>query len=276
MASALSITAVPVSAMAQEKPAEEQTVEENGNETTTTTTNANDNTAAQEEDVPLYEMNFEQLLEKKNGNHAEAWEIYEFYQLRRIELDTGVTQESVDALITEIEILESIDSTRPITLVINSGGGSVYDGLRLINAMATSPCQIHTQVDGMAASMAAVILIAGDERSATPESRVMIHQVAAGASGQVDRMEHTLNHVNGLQDDLFDIISRNTGLSMTDVRRLASQDVFYDGEESIRLGFIDRLAEGKEGRDLRPGSRDVPEAYYPENRVRDYYRNQRR
>lgn len=220
----------------------------------------------------LYEMDFGELLKEKSGNYERAWEIYEFYQLRRIKLDSTVTKVSVDRLITEIEVLDSLDPTQPITLEIDSGGGSVYHGLRLYNAMKASKSPIHTHANGMAASMAAILLIAGDEREATPESRILIHQVSAGTMGKTDDMEHDINHVNTLQDDLYEIISENTGLSMDDIRRIAGSDVFYDGEESVRLGFIDRLVDSKKGRDIEPGSRQVPDSLYPENRVQEYYK----
>ena len=213
-------------------------------------------------------------MEEEDGDYEKAWDIYELYQLRRITLDTNVSSASVDRLITEIEILNSLDSTKPITFTINSGGGSVYAGLRLYNAMKSSKSPIHTKVDGMAASMAAILLIAGDVREATPESRIMIHQVSAGTFGQTNDMEQSLNHVNTLQDDLYEIVSKNSGLSMEDVRRIANSDVFYDANEALRLGFIDTLTEGKPQRDVTPGSRTVPENLYPENRVRQYYKNQ--
>lgn len=273
LASALVLTGAPATAMAQDTGSDQGVtivLKEDQK------TEANDNKAQVAENAnakkkPLYEMDFGELLKEKNNDHVKAWEHYEFYQLRRIELNSAVRRESVDKLITEIEILNSIDSTKPITLMIDSGGGSVYDGLRLINAMKASKAPVHTYVNGLAASMAAVILISGDEREATPQSRVMIHQVSAGTSGKVDDMEHGLNHVNNLQDDLFEIIAQNSGLKMEDVRRLAAKDIFFDGDESLRLGFIDKVIEGKPGRDIKPGSRDVPEEYYPENRVRSYY-----
>lgn len=219
----------------------------------------------------LYEMNFEELLKKENGDYEDAWETYEFYQLRRIELDGAVKKETVDKLITEIEILDSLAPGEPITLMIDSGGGSVYDGLRLYNAMKSSKSPVHTFVNGRAASMAAIILIAGDVRMATAESRVLIHQVAGGTRGKVENMEHDINHASTLQDDLFEIIAENTGLSLQDIRRIAANDVYYDGEESIQLGFVDKLTASKPSRDIKPGSRDVPEKLYPENRVREYY-----
>ena len=229
---------------------------------------------AEKNKKPVYEMNLGELLRKYDGDYNKAWESYAFYQQRQISLEGRVDKNSVDDLITEIEILDTIKPGAPITLTIDSGGGSVYNGLRLYNAMKTAKSPIHTKVDGMAASMAAIILISGDKREATPESRVLIHQVSSRNSGKVYDMEQSLNHTRTLQDDLYQIISENTGLSLKDVTRIAKSDVFYDGEESLRLGFIDVLTHGKEGRDLQPGSRTVPENLYPENRVQAYYQTQ--
>lgn len=269
LASALLMTGVPAAAYAQDEGVKVE--ETSTTETKTEQTEKKEVCKTEEDKKAVYEMDFEELMEKHSGDYAKAWEAYEFYQLRRIKLDTAVTEDSVNKLITEIEVLDGLRSDKPITLVIDSPGGSVYDGLRLYNAMKTSKSHIHTVVNGMAASMGAIILIAGDSREATPESRVLIHQVSAGTGGKTYDMEQDLNHINTLQDDLYEIIAENTGLSMQDVRRISMSDVFYDAEESLRLGFIDKLTDTKPGRDIKAGSRDVPEHLYPENRVRDYY-----
>lgn len=223
---------------------------------------------------PVYEMNFEELFEKSNGDYSKAWDTYEFYQLRRIYLDGKVDKESMDKLIDQIAVLDEFNPGETITFTIDSPGGSVYDGLRLYNAMRTSESPIHTVVDGMAASMGAILLIGGDTREATDKSRVMIHQVSGGTRGQVNNdMEHGLNHASTLQDDLYEIVAENTGLSLEDVHKIAAADVFYSGEESKALGFVDTLSEEKPKRDITPGSRKVPDHFYPENRIRDYYLN---
>ena len=118
--------------------------------------------------------------------------------------------------------------------------------------------------------MAAVILLAGDERVVTPTGRILIHEVAAGTRGQTRDMEIQLWHIQALEDRLYKIISENTGLSMKDVRTLCKADVFYGAEDSLRLGFIDIIAPGKPEKRAEPGTRAVPPELLPENLPSEY------
>ena len=140
--------------------------------------------------------------------------------------------------------------------------------------VAKSP--IRTVADGDAASMAAILLIAGDVREVTPGSRVLIHQVSAGTGGKLDSMEKSIVDFNVTQDTLYRIISKNTGLSYADITRIGKSDVYYNAKESLTLGFVDAIVTSTKGRNFAPGSRSVPENLYPDNRVLDYYKNKPR
>lgn len=218
----------------------------------------------------MHKMSFDELLEKTKGDHDEAWQSYEFYQLRRLYLREDVTEESVNRLISQIDILQTIDPQKPIELYIASDGGSVAAGLKLCDRMRLSPCPIHTICESEAFSMAAIIFIAGDKRTILPNAGIMIHQVSGGASGKTSNMKVDMEGIEKLEFRMFQIASQKTGLSMNNIARLASADTVYSAEEAIELGFADKIADGKKPVNLpQPGSRNVRPDLYPANAFRE-------
>jgi ATP-dependent Clp protease protease subunit len=164
-----------------------------------------------------------------------------------------------------MKILDELDPGKPIVLKINSPGGSVYDGLRIYNTMMTQQSPTHTVCTGMAASMAAVLMIAGTERLAMPSCRIMIHEAAAGARGKTSDMAYALYHVKGLEDSLFEIIAKHARLDIEDVRLIGSFEVFYKPDQAVRLGFVDRIAETRHGPDETAEPKRAPKNLLPEN-----------
>lgn len=215
----------------------------------------------------LWNMTFQQILEREKGDTEDAWELYEYYVLRTIYLAEAVTGPSVGRLIGDIRILGEIDAEKPITLVISSGGGSVFDGLNLYNAMMASPAPVNTVCDGMALSMAAVILAAGEHRVARDGCMFMVHEVSVGApGGQTTEHVKWTDTVISVENLLAEILSRNSGLSMADVRRVWEFESFYNAAETLALGFVDAV-EGDAPRDLASGSRTIPPELLPGARI---------
>jgi|GEM_PF-2124682 len=212
---------------------------------------------------PVEEMNIKELLKEYDGDHKKAWKVYEFFQLRQVYLDGEVNESSANKLINEIDVLETLNPGKQITVIINSGGGSVYDGLRIYNKFKSVKSPIHTVGNNMAASMAAVLLIAGDTREATSTCRILIHEVSSGARGKSTDMKADLRHTLDLQEDLYEIIAVSTGLSLKDIRKLCERDIFYSAEDSVRLGFIDKISTEKPAPKVAANSRKVPKELYP-------------
>lgn len=212
-----------------------------------------------------FESSLQELLGDKEIDPAEAYKTFEFYRGRVVHLNQRIGEESADNVIYKMRILDELDPGKPIILKINSPGGSVYDGLRIYNTMMTQQSPTHTVCTGMAASMAAVLTVAGKERLAMPSCRIMIHEAAAGASGKTSDMAYALHHVKGLEDYIFEIIARHSELDIEDVKLIGSSEVFYDAAQAARLGFVDKIVEARHGPDETAEPKRAPRDLLPES-----------
>jgi ATP-dependent Clp protease, protease subunit len=138
---------------------------------------------------------------------------------RIIFLGQGINDEVANIVTGQLLFLESSDPKRDVQLYLNSGGGGVYAGLGIYDTMQLVKPDVGTICTGIAASMAAVLMCAGapGKRSALKHSRIMIHQPLGGASGQASDMQITVNEINKLKKELYDIISEHSGKTYEDV-----------------------------------------------------------
>jgi len=141
--------------------------------------------------------------------------------------------------------LESLDSEENITLYINSPGGSVYDGLGLLDIMEYIKPEIGTINTGLAASMAAIILSSGakGKRKALKRSRTMIHQPMGGYSGwsQASDIEIEAKEINELKKQLYEIISENSGQTYNKVEKDGDRDYWLSANDAKKYGLIDEV-----------------------------------
>lgn len=216
-----------------------------------------------DEDDQYWNMTFQQILDKENGNRTKAWTLYEFYVLRTVHLGGPVSDSSVRTLVENFRVLGEIDAEKPITIIINSPGGSVFAGFNLYNAMMSAPTPFTTICDGMAASMAAVILAVGDHRIANDGCVFLIHEMGGGGpGGQTTDMLKTADWFMTIENVLTQILSENSGLSWADVRRVWEYETFFNADETLALGFVDEVVSDKP-RELAEGTRGVPETLLP-------------
>lgn len=216
-----------------------------------------------EDKEKYYDMDLKELLEHKS-DPKEAYEIYEFYQERVVHLRGKVSnRNNADEVIARLKVLDELNPGKPIALKIDSYGGYVYDGLRIYHAIKGLDSPVHTICDGKAASMAAVLTIAGSKRIAEEGCHIMIHEVAGGARGKTSEIKIQLDHSESLQQTLYTIISEHSGLSISDIKRIASVDKYYNAEDSETLGFVDEVRKSKHAPDIAPGSRQVPPELFP-------------
>jgi len=164
---------------------------------------------------------------------------------RIIFLNTGVTEEVANIIISQLLFLNNVDKDREIKMYINSPGGSVYAGLAIYDTMHIINAEVATLCTGMAASMAAVLLAAGSigKRSATPLARVMIHQPLGGASGQFKDMMINLKQMETLKVNLYTILSDKTGKSLDKVESDCERDYWMNSAEAEDYGIIDSIIE---------------------------------
>jgi ATP-dependent Clp protease protease subunit len=139
--------------------------------------------------------------------------------------------------------LDSVDSDRDISIYLNTPGGSVYAGLGIYDTMQFVKSNVATICTGMAASMGAVLLVAGEKgmRAALPHSRVMIHQPLGGIQGQASDIEITAREILKLKDELYQIISDHSGQTVEKIRQDADRDYWMTAKEALEYGMIDKV-----------------------------------
>ena len=188
------------------------------------------------------------ILEERQMN-VTSIDIYSRMLMDRILfLNTNIEPTMVNILTAQLLWLDQ-QSDKPINMYINSPGGSVIDGLQLIDTMNFINAPISTTCLGMAASMGAVILSCGEKgkRFALPHSRVMIHQASGGFNGKSEDVKTSYEQLLRCQKDIYEILSQNIGVEYEEIERLCSNtDKWFIGREAIDLGIIDKIVGEKE------------------------------
>lgn len=162
---------------------------------------------------------------------------------RIIFLGTQVDDYTANVIQAQLLYLDSADTGKDISLYINSPGGSVYAGLGIYDTMQYIQSDVSTICTGMAASMAAVLLVAGEKnkRFALKHSRVMIHQPMGGIQGQASDIEITSREILKLKKELYTIISEHSGQPYDKVYADSDRDYWMTAEEALSYGMIDKV-----------------------------------
>ena len=162
---------------------------------------------------------------------------------RIIFLGTGINDQVANIIQAQLLFLESTDSSKDIQIYINSPGGGVYAGLGIYDTMQLIKPNVATICTGMAASMAAVLLCAGEKgkRSGLTHSRVMIHQPLGGAQGAASDIEITAKEIVTLKEELYKIISKHTGQDYKKVYADSDRDYWMKSDKAIEYGMIDEI-----------------------------------
>ncbi len=162
---------------------------------------------------------------------------------RELELTSGVDADSCAAVIRGLLYLQRCDADAPVTLYINSPGGEVQSGLALYDVMQAVSCPIRTVCLGMAASMGALLFIAGDERLMLPHSRVMIHDplIGGGLGGSALSVKARADDLMRIRDITASVIAHHTGMTLEHVFELTSSDTYFEAEEAVQAGLADRI-----------------------------------
>ena len=154
-----------------------------------------------------------------------------------------INPETSASIVAQLLALESEDDTKPVTMYINSPGGSVYDGFAIYDVMQNLRCPVVTVCVGMAASMGAFLLAAGSrgKRYAMPNSTVMIHQPLGGVQGQASEIEIHTRHILRLKKSLYDILAKATGQDYAKIESSCDRDTFLSPAEAKAFGLIDHI-----------------------------------
>ena len=196
----------------------------------------------------MYPTNLTPNIIEERQLNAIAMDVFSRLMMDRIIfLDTGVNDQVANIIQAQLLFLQSTDASKDIQIYINSPGGSVYAGLGIYDTMQFVKPDVATICTGIAASMAAVLLCAGEKgkRSALKHSRVMIHQPMSGTQGQVSDMEIAVRETIKVKEELYNIISSHSGKSYEQVEKDSDRDYWMKSDEALAYGMIDEVLERK-------------------------------
>ena len=183
------------------------------------------------------------IVEERQLNVAQMDVFSRLMMDRIIFLGTAIDDYAANVINAQLLFLESVDSAQDIQIYLNSPGGSVYAGLAIYDTMQYIKPKVATICTGMAASMASVLLCAGEKgmRCALPHSRVMIHQPMGGAEGQASDMEITVREIQKLKKELYEIIAKHSGKPFDTVWADSDRDHWMTAQEALEYGMIDEV-----------------------------------
>ena len=183
------------------------------------------------------------ILEERQLNVTQLDVFSRLMMDRIIFLGTAIDDYTANTIQAQLLYLDTADPGKDISIYINSPGGSVYAGYGIYDTMQFISSRVSTICTGMAASMAAVLLVAGEKgkRMALKHSRVMIHQPLGGAQGQASDIEITAREIMKIKKEIYTIISEHSGQSYEKVLQDGDRDFWMNSEEAKEYGMVDEI-----------------------------------
>ena len=188
------------------------------------------------------------ILEERQLNVTQMDVFSRLMMDRIIFLGTQIDDYTANTLQAQLLYRDSVDPGKDISIYVNSPGGSVYAGLGIYDTMQFISSDVATICTGMAASMAAVLMVAGAEgkRSALTHSRIMIHQPMGGAQGQASDIEITAREIQKLKKELYTIIANHSHTDFDKVWADSDRDYWMTAQEAKEYGMIDQVLAKKQ------------------------------
>ncbi|MBD3950068.1 ATP-dependent Clp endopeptidase proteolytic subunit ClpP [Tuanshanicoccus lijuaniae] len=194
-------------------------------------------------------MNLIPTVIEQSSRGERAYDIYSRLLKDRIIMLSGPIDDNVaNSVIAQLLFLEAQDSDKDIYLYINSPGGSVTAGMAIYDTMNFIKSDVQTIVIGMAASMGAFLLAAGQKgkRHALPNAEIMIHQPLGGAQGQATEIEIAARHILRTRERLNEILAERTGQPIEVIARDTDRDNYKSAQEAKEYGLIDNIMENNQ------------------------------
>jgi ATP-dependent Clp protease protease subunit len=186
------------------------------------------------------------MVVEQTSRGERAFDIYSrLLNERIIFLGTPITEDIANLIVAQLIHLESEDPDKDISIYVNSPGGSVYAGLAIYDAMQFIKPDVQTICVGVAMSMGALLLAGGatEKRMALPNSKILIHQVSGGFSGQATDIEIHAKEIIDVRRRLDEIIAKHTGQPLDKVAKDTERDYFMSAEEAKEYKLVDRVIE---------------------------------
>jgi ATP-dependent Clp protease protease subunit len=193
-----------------------------------------------------YSNYYPPIVIEQSGRTEKTYDLYSRLLKDRIVFLPEINQHTANSIIGQLLFLKSDDSKKPITMYINSPGGSILDGDGILDTMdfvKSSGIEIHTIVVGKAASFGALILLNGTDgqRFVLPRSRVMIHQPLGGARGQASDIIREAELINKMKDEINQFIADKTKQNIDVVINATDRDTWFRGQEAVGFGLADMV-----------------------------------
>ena len=184
------------------------------------------------------------MVIEQTGRGERSYDIYSRLLEDRVVFLTGEINDQVaDLIVAQLLFLEGKDSSKDISLYINSPGGSVSAGFAIYDTMNYIRCDVSTICVGMAASMGAFLLSSGTKgkRFALPNSKIMIHQPLGGAQGQASDIAIQAEEILRTKKRLNEILAANTGQELAKIEFDTDRDFYMTAEEAEAYGLVDKI-----------------------------------
>ena len=191
-------------------------------------------------------MAYVPVVVEQSGRGERSYDIYSrLLKDRIIFLSDEVNDVTSSLVVAQMLFLEAEDPDKDIMFYINSPGGSITSGMAIFDTMQYIKCDVCTICIGMAASMGAVLLAAGEKgkRYALPNAEVMIHQPLGGAQGQATDIQIQAERILKMKDKLNIILAERTGQNLETIKNDTERDNFMSAEEAKEYGLIDKVIE---------------------------------
>jgi ATP-dependent Clp protease protease subunit len=188
------------------------------------------------------------MVIETTGRTERAYDIYSrLLKDRIILLGTAIDDHVASLICAQLLFLESEDPEKEIYMYINSPGGVVTAGMAIYDTMQYISAPVATLCMGQAASMASLLLCAGEKgmRYALPHSRILIHQPLGGAQGQASDISIHAKEILRMKDELNGILSHHTGQSIDKITADTDRDYFMSSEEALEYGLIDKVMKSR-------------------------------
>lgn len=187
---------------------------------------------------------------EQTGRGERSYDIFSrLLKDRIIFLSEDVNPTTASLVIAQMLFLESEDPDKEISFYINSPGGSITDGMAIVDTMNYIKCPVSTICVGLAASMGSVLLTCGAKgrRFATPNSEILIHQplISGGLAGQTTEIKIHADHMVKTREKLNKLLSEKTGQSLEQIEKDTERDHYMTAQEALEYGLIDEIIDAR-------------------------------
>jgi len=187
------------------------------------------------------------MVLETDGRGERAYDIFSLLLKNRIiMLGTPINDQIANLIVAQLLYLAREDSSKPISMYINSPGGQVYSGLAIYDTMQQIECPISTVAVGFTASFGTILLTAGTKgmRYALPNATIHMHQPLGGAQGQASDIEIQAREILRLRSSLNNILATHTGQSLERIEEDTDRDIYMGAQQAMEYGLVDQVLTG--------------------------------